>query len=65
MSDELDEQVGMCGITTKLPAGPRCPGSGADRSGTVVTCFEEPHGDEDEHVGLVANNGSPVGVYCW
>ncbi|MFI7017890.1 hypothetical protein [Streptomyces sp. NPDC050164] len=68
MSDETDEQLGMCGVTAEMPTEfveLERQVTGVDWAGVTVTCFEEPHGDEDGHVGLMIRNGSPYGVYCW
>jgi hypothetical protein len=65
VNDETEEQVGMCGVTTALPAELKCSVTGADLSSATVTCVEEPHGKEWDHVGVVMRDGSPVGVYSW
>jgi hypothetical protein len=65
VNDETEEQVGMCGVTTELPAGATCQLTGADLSGATVTCVEDPHGREWDHVGVLTRDGSPVVVYSW
>ena len=66
--DDEGEQLGMCGAVKEMP--PELIElerrvTGLDWTGVTVTCFEEPHGDEYGHTGLLDRDGEVSGVYQW
>jgi hypothetical protein len=63
-----DGEPDICGATTQLPqefVDVEKRVVGLDWSDVVVTCNEEPHGDDEQHAGPLVMSGEPRGVYYW